>query len=248
MLFYLGTHMVCWLGSVEYPLFVSHRRLFKRHSFPRAIGHWALDSGGFSELSMYGRWETTPKQYAAKVAQYAAEIGNLDWASIQDWMCEPFILDKTGLSVVEHQRRTIQNYQQLMDINPDISWTPVIQGFSRDEYIHHLEMYDDAGIDLREFPVVGIGSICRRQHTDEAESIIRELSGLGLSLHGFGFKIMGLQKSYHHLVSADSMAWSFAARYDEPINGHSHKNCSNCQEYALRWRNKVLQSIAEVSL
>jgi hypothetical protein len=27
-----------------------------------------------------------------------------------DWMCEPFMLAKTGLSVREHQQRTVTNY------------------------------------------------------------------------------------------------------------------------------------------
>lgn len=36
--------------------------------------------------------------------------------------------------------------------------------------------------------LVGVGSICRRQATDEIADIVRSLSSLGLSLHGFGVK------------------------------------------------------------
>ena len=45
------------------PLFVSHRRLAGRRTLPRAIAPWALDSGAFSELSLYGEWRTTAGQY-----------------------------------------------------------------------------------------------------------------------------------------------------------------------------------------
>ena len=54
MKFFLGTHLPQWLGRIDVPLFVSHRMLHKRRTFPRALGEWALDSGGFTEISMFG--------------------------------------------------------------------------------------------------------------------------------------------------------------------------------------------------
>ncbi len=97
--FYLGTHQPHWLGRIDVPLFVSHRRLADRHTYPTTHTRWALDSGGFTELNLYGEWRTTPKEYAAAVRRYAVELGNLAWASPQDWMCEPWVVAKTGLSV-----------------------------------------------------------------------------------------------------------------------------------------------------
>ena len=66
--FYLGTHEVSWLGRTAAPLFVSHRRLRARRRLPRALGAWALDSGGFTELALNGRWETSPTTYVAAVS------------------------------------------------------------------------------------------------------------------------------------------------------------------------------------
>lgn len=66
--FYLGTHMDGWLAHVGVPLFVSHRRLARRKTLPRARSGWALDSGGFSELSLYGEWRTTAEDYVAAVS------------------------------------------------------------------------------------------------------------------------------------------------------------------------------------
>ena len=51
MKFYLGTHQTGWLAKLDVPLFVSRRRLATLRKLPRAVGSWALDSGGFTELS-----------------------------------------------------------------------------------------------------------------------------------------------------------------------------------------------------
>lgn len=61
---YLGTHETSWLRSAGVPLFISHRRLARlKRTLPVAIAPWALDSGGFSELSLHGGWKTTPSEY-----------------------------------------------------------------------------------------------------------------------------------------------------------------------------------------
>jgi hypothetical protein len=97
--FYLGAHHPHWLERAPFPLFVSHRRLAARRGLPRAARGWALDSGGFTELRLHGGWLTTPADYVAAVRRYREEIGGLEWAAPQDWMCEPFMLAKTGLTV-----------------------------------------------------------------------------------------------------------------------------------------------------
>ena len=109
MKFLLGTHETSWLAKVEVPLFISHRRLSKRARLPVANCDWALDSGGFTELSLYGGWRTGVSEYVEAVHRYSEEIGRLLWAAPMDWMCEPFMLAKTGLSVREHQQRTVTN-------------------------------------------------------------------------------------------------------------------------------------------
>ncbi len=214
---YLGTHMPGWLERPDVPpLFVSRRRLASRRRLPRAACRWALDSGGFTELSMNGRWHTPPEQYVGEVRRFAAEIGNLDWAAIQDWMCEPWILKKTGLDVAEHQRRTVESYECLRELAPELPWVPVLQGWAPADYLRHLEMYEARGHNLRALSVVGLGSVCRRQGTVDAERIIGALRRNGLRLHGFGFKVLGLRKVWKSLVSSDSLAWSFSARRSPP--------------------------------
>lgn len=246
---YLGTHHPAWLARPEFggsrciPLCVSHRRLAGRRTLPRAVTHWLLDSGAYSELYLKGEWTVSTADYAAAVRRYDQEIGLLEHASIQDWMCEPHILAKTRSTVYDHQARTVASYLNLMWRDDTLPWMPVLQGWTLDQYLRHAEMYAAMGIDLTVEPRVGVGSICRRQSTREAVRIVEALHGLGIRLHGFGFKIQGLRAAHHLLYSSDSLAWSFGARHQDPMPGCSHKTCSNCPVYALSWRNRMLRSL-----
>lgn len=244
MLFYLGAHHPNWLETSNVPLFVSRSSLSRQKALPRAATAWALDSGGFSELSLHGRWTVSARDYAADVRRFREEIGSLSWAAPQDWMCEPVMLQRTGLTVEEHQARTIANYIELRDIAPDLPWTPVLQGWSIGDYERHVDAYDAAGVDLVAMPLVGVGTVCRRQNTMSASLLLSLLSEIyGLRLHGFGLKLTGLRTASRHLASADSMAWSLNARKNPPLPGHAHKNCANCFEYALDWRRDALYAV-----
>jgi hypothetical protein len=74
-----------------------------------------MDSGGSTELSTYGRWRTSPKEYAAQINRWK-DNGNVVAAVTQDLMCEPFILHKTGLSVEDHQKITVERYARLIEL------------------------------------------------------------------------------------------------------------------------------------
>lgn len=239
--FYLGTSEEYWLGRTEVPLFISRRRLARKANMPQASGPWALDSGGFTELTKFGEWRTGPRQYVEEVRRYRKEIGHLDWAAQQDWMCEPFMLEKTGLTVLQHQQRTVDNYLELRSLDPSLPIIPVLQGYTVKEYWRHVAMFQRNGADLS--GVVGIGSLCRRPREAEIGALVAEL-GASFKLHGFGVKTPAIRHFGQHLQSADSMAWSYQARFlDPPMEGHSHARCNNCLPYALRWRDKLLAAI-----
>lgn len=244
--FFLGTHMPSWLAKTDVPLFVSHRRLQGRKTLPEALGPWALDSGGFTELSMFGEWRTRSADYVMAVRRYRDEIGRLEWASPQDWMCEPWIVAKTGLTVAEHQRRTVDNYLALRDLDATLPFVPVLQGWALDDYKRHIDAYTDAGIDLTAERPVGVGSVCRRQHTSQIDHVVSTLAGYGLDLHGFGVKTSGLRAYGPHLFSADSMSWSFRGRNVHPptCGSTSHVSEANCMSFALAWRKRLL-SVSE---
>ncbi len=236
MRFYLGTHMPHWLADSDVPLFVSRVRLVDRKSFPRAKTRWALDSGGFSQLAAEPhRWELSARDYVTQVNRFADEIGLLDWAAPQDWMCEPFMLH--GRTVIEHQRLTIANFLELRASDTRVPIIPVLQGWTVDDYMRCVDMYTAAGVDLWAEPTVGLGSVCRRQATGEAEEIVMRLHGL--RLHGFGMKTEGVHRYGGLLASADSLAWSFAGRKRGTCTDKKSR-CANCRHWALSWRASVL--------
>lgn len=246
MKFYLGTHQVDWLRRVDIPLFVSDRRLRSRVFVPVATCDWALDSGGFTEVSQHGRYLSTPLEYANRVRRYGEVIGRLQWAAPQDWMCEPFVLKVTGLTVEQHQWRTAENYCELRRIAPDLSFVPVLQGWEVADYVRCIRIYERLGVDLESLSLVGVGSVCRRQGTSEGEQIFRELFYCGLKLHGFGLKIKAIRNYGEILSSSDSLAWSYRARRSPPLPGCTHKSCSNCLRFALDWLSKLPQPKPEL--
>lgn len=250
MKFYLGVHVPGWLFREEFrgvPLFISHNQMRKRKSMRGAVTEWALDSGGFTQLSKHedGWPRGCEEPYVEAVYRYM-ETGTLAFASQQDWMCEPWLMH--GRTVREHQERTVSNYLRLRELAPELPWLPVLQGWELGDYVTHVGTWLEAGIDLTTFPRVGVGSVCRRQATDDIGRIMGLLSEGGISIHGFGVKKAGLKKYGHLLGSADSMAWSFAARRDDPLPGCRHGkegtgNCANCPRYALRWRGQLLDNL-----
>jgi hypothetical protein len=180
----------------------------------------------------------------AEVRRFRDEIGGLAWAAPQDWMCEPEMVRKTGLLVAEHQRRTVDNYLELRALAPDLPWVPVLQGWGLGEYWKCAQLYAAAGVDLSSLPLVGVGTVCRRQKSLTAYCLFQDCARAGIRAHGFGLKTQALRAQRGSLfgsglVSADSMAWSAAARREAPIPGHTHLNCANCLEYALAWREQL---------
>ncbi|MEU7528978.1 hypothetical protein AB0A74_24830 [Saccharothrix sp. NPDC042600] len=263
--FLLGVHQPAFLERAGVPLFVSDTRLRDYKNLPRAAAPWALDSGGFTQLQKYGEWTVPPGKYVARVRRYRDEIGRMEFAAIQDWMCESIVISGgragrmffvgTKLSVPEHQRRTVYSAVELEMLAPDLPWLKVVQGDKRDDYLRCADLYERAGIDLTKESLVGVGSVCRRQGMREAHDIVQALRERGLRrLHGFGVKTKGLALFGDLLDSADSLAWSEDARRkgNRVLCGTVHprggKNCANCLPYALQWRARLLDAPARSQL
>lgn len=108
------------------------------------------------------------------------------------------------------------------------------------------------GTDLMEMPVVGLGSICTRQSTQEIGDIVESLyergwnGETGLPIHAFGCKTMGLTRYGHMLVSSDSQACFDHARHAKlkhPGCSASHQVCSYCLTYGLAWRDRLVTKV-----
>lgn len=244
-MFYLGTAEAHWLGTIDVPLFVSRSRLFKRKTFPRAVNQWALDSGGFTQLHKYGEWNLSASDYASEVCRYTEEIGNLNWAAPQDWMCEPTAREITGLSIAEHQRLTVENFLELRNLL-GMMVIPVLQGWEFDDYLRCVDLFYQRDVCLEDEPVIGLGSVCRRESEREITRIIEAL--YPLNLHAFGVKGKAYVANHHLLTSADSMAWSYQARRNPPMMGCTHRCCNNCPRFALRWRKRLLNRTDQIRM
>ncbi|MFE1323691.1 hypothetical protein [Streptomyces sp. NPDC058741] len=253
MRFYLTTHKRHWVKLTNVPLFLKSEHFAAAAKLYPARGRYAVDSGGFSELQRHGRWTRSPRQYVDDLRRIWEYVGPYDWAAGQDWMCEDLIIHGgtagplkfagTHLSVPEHQRRTVHNFLDLRSLAPTLRIIPTLQGRTVAEYHACADLYESYGVDLRQEPTVGLGSVCRLQSTKQGAAIVTAMAARGYRLHGFGFKILGLERVGHLLASADSAAWSYHARKRPPLPGHPHKNCANCIDYALMWRTRVISAI-----
>lgn len=192
-----------------------------------------MDSGAFSTVFKHGGYPEPVEAYAAQIKRWAAN-GTLLAAVAQDYMCEPHILEKTGLTIADHQRLTIERYDALLacDIG-GVSIMPVLQGYDPTDYVRHIEMY---GARLKQGMWVGVGSVCKRNGDPRAIArvllMIRQARG-DLRLHGFGVKLTALSSPIiaAMLHTADSMAWSTNARK----NG---RNANDWRE-AKAWSGKI---------
>src|SRR4030042_5170697 len=209
MLFYLGTHMINHPRKFERS-FISANRLRRYKTLK--VNDWIMDSGAFTEISNHGGFRYPVSEYADMINHFK-QFGNLEMAVTQDYMCEPDMLERTGLTVKEHQRLTIARYNELLKLT-DVPIMPVLQGYEPEEYVEHVLMYGDR---LKTNMRVGVGSVCKRN--GKPEKIIAVLEAIkevrsDLRLHGFGLKITALSNAYivSMLYSSDSMAWSMAAR------------------------------------
>lgn len=245
MKFYLGTPREAWLEyDTQIPFFISYRILRRKKNFKKVKMNWCLDSGGFTELSLYSKWTIDRDKYLDDCFTYYEEMGNVDFFCPQDWMCKPHILKNTQKTIQEHQQLTIDSYLYLK--SSGLPFIPILQGWSIDDYLQHMRMYETVGIDLTKESTVGVGSICRRQGTEEINNLIKILSK-HINIHAFGAKIKGLTMFKDFIKSSDSMAWGTRARYskDKFFEDCKHKRCTCCYKYAQQWYWKIQELINE---
>jgi hypothetical protein len=207
--------------------FISVNRLRDRKG-PFTVTDWIMDSGAFTEISTHGAYRHPVAEYAAQIRRWSTN-GNLLAAVSQDYMCEPWIVAKTGLTVLRHQELTIDRYDALMAENTGVYILPVLQGYAPLDYVWHIRMY--AGR-LKRGSWVGVGSVCKRNSSPRAiEAILLAIQAErpDLRLHGFGLKATALKSAtvFDLLHSADSMAWRYQARM-------AGRNANDWRE-AKRW-------------
>lgn len=210
MKFYVGLHQPSDAKHFERCMVSVNRLRDRKGDFE--VREWMMDSGAFTEITKHGGFRHDVAEYGEQVNRWA-RCGNMVAAVAQDYMCEPFALGRTGLTVADHQALTIERYVALRQVA--LAYVlPVLQGFRPVDYTSHVEQY--GGL-LQDGQWVGVGSVCKR-NTDVAqiEDVLLSIKRTrpDLRLHGFGLKLTALRSPVVRdcLHSSDSMAWSFAAR------------------------------------
>lgn len=276
MEFYLGGHRPYWLSQHKAPMCISINTMRdykgRDEDWPIAKAGgcgvpWIVDSGGFTELKHHGGHRLGSDDYGSMITRIMDECGMVppQFAAIQDYMCEPWVIAGgtykgqrfvgTGVKLRDHLELTVMSYCYLAEEFYFINWMPTLQGYTLDDYLLCEQMYLDAGVDLAGAHRVGLGSVCRRESTAEIQTIVETFAAKGYRLHGFGVKTDGLQLYGPHLASADSMAWSIAARLenirlpDTEWGACTHPGiCNNCLRWALVWREIVLAGLRGTDL
>jgi hypothetical protein len=211
--FFIGLHAVSHARHFARCMISVNRLRDRKSDF--AVGEWIMDSGAFTEVTKHGGYREAPAVYAEQVERWS-RCGRMLAAVSQDYMCEPIALQRTGLSLAEHQALTIARYRELTRLVSSVPVLPVLQGYAPSDYVRHIDEYGS----LLPFGAwVGVGSVCKRNGDIGAiEEVLLAIHARrpDLRLHGFGLKFTALSSDIVRtlLYSADSMAWSFAARYE----------------------------------
>lgn len=242
--FFIGLHQPSD-GKRFDPACFSWRRLARRKK-PVGCLDAIIDSNAFTELERHGEYRHGVEEHAEGLYRLHTQgVVNIAIAVAQDYMCEPFMLAKTGLTIDEHQRLTVARYDalvaeldRLFDGHCPFPIMPVLQGYAPEDYVRHIAMYGDR---LKPGMWVGVGSVCKRN--GDPARIVEVLSAINaarpdLRLHGFGIKLtsLGHPGVRELLFSADSLAWSDAAR--------KQGRNANCWTEAARYRDAVDRAIA----
>lgn len=173
--------------------------------FKKSFGLTWLDCGGFTILNQYGNYPFSIVNYANLIARLKP-----NYYATMDYPCEPEISRSLGLmSNQERIEATVKNAVKVAVWEGQLKGTmvPVIQGYSLDEYLHCLNLYNEAGL-IRDY--MAVGSMCRRISDKELACLIpgiyHEAQRLGCSkLHFFGLKLSPTLEIYDEMIySRDS--------------------------------------------
>lgn len=266
MIFLTGMHRPAKADVVPATFISAHAIQHRKSGFP--VRRWVLDSGAFRTIELHGGYPEPVEVYAALIRRFAGN-GQLLAAVAQDYMCERWMCARTlGLPVHTlpkkgvqealrrmlpdapwaaqiqvHQRLTIERYDDLLACDAGgVYIMPVLQGYAPADYVAHIRAY---GSRLKHRAWVGVGSICKRNANPAAiEAVLLAIHAErpDLRLHGFGIKKIALQSELVRILlfSADSMAWSFAARW-EGRDG-------NDPAEAIRYREGIMTMAIQLNL
>ncbi len=203
----------------------------KTRKKPFRVNDWILTTGVMRRVAK-GEGHLDPPKYVERIA-WAQQQGRLLAAVAQDWMCEPFVLETTGSTVVEHQNKTTDRYMLLQELlcKNDLNTylMPVVQGWTAADYTRHAKTLSTV---VEPDAWVGVGTVCLRQGSaDGVADILEAILNVAPSwkLHGFGLSLSLLRnvRVRRCFWSIESFAW---------LSPHCREYPQFCDwESILRW-------------
>ena len=167
-----------------------------------------IDSGGYSLMQSNDGEHGPIGPYVDYLRRHEPEL-----YALRDYPCEPDLLDDLGRTVEDHQQRTTEEAIRTLESVGDIDSQPVtvIQGWTADDYLSHIDTLEDHGIPL---DTVGIGSVCRRNAEGDIRSVIAAVRDRlpDAQIHAFGVKtslFTAFPETVNMLDSADSLAYEY---------------------------------------
>ncbi len=185
-----------------------------------------LDSGGFVSAVRYRGYPWTVAQYLDLCA-----AAPWQWFASADLCVEPEVAHDRG-EVFDRISGTARLNRECLiaarEHGIEDRFVPVAQGWHPHDYLRCLDRMPD----VSGFPVLGVGSMCRR-HVEGDTDILRVVDvldrALGTSpvrLHLFGLKTTGMAELHGHprIASVDSQAYGVSARQAARKGGFSKTN------------------------
>ena len=187
----------------------------------------ALDSGGFVASVLYRGSPFTVPQYMDLCA-----AAPWTWFASMDMTCEPEIAGDEE-TVQDRFAGTVRLNRECLREARERGiadrFVPVVQGHRVEHYLRCIDKMPD----LSRFPLIGIGSMCRRHVEDDEVGILRIVEALDRAFRGtkcrfhcFGLKTtwMSELRAHPRVRSVDSQAWGMHARIDARKAGISKSN------------------------
>jgi hypothetical protein len=206
-----------------------------------------LDSAGFVAAVLYRGFDFTVDAYMNLCA-----AAPWRWFASMDMCVEPEIA-RDEEAILDRISGTVRLNRECLIRADDRGIAhrllPVIQGYRAEHYLRCIDRMPW----LPEFPLIGIGSMCRRHVQDPQVGILhitdqldRAFAGTNCRFHLFGLKTTGIGALRQHprIASCDSQAYGITARRD----AHQHRRSKTDAYLAalmVKWYQKQRQLLSE---
>jgi len=172
---------------------------------PKTTQNLFLDSGGYQAFTRFSGYPFTVEQYARYVDRIKPTF-----VATMDYPCEKelTLLD----SRKERIKETVNNAVELADLEEIIGFdaqiVPVIQGYSGQEYIHCIDLYNEVGLPL---DYIAVGSLCKRKNMKEIRDVLLAIKYVlpKSKIHAFGLSLSAIKDFavVQSINSFDTQAW-----------------------------------------